>query len=135
MGLTTTAAKNILRTVQDDRPILWEQGLSEALIRLLSSCLKNTWLVLPEDQGDVQISTGLGTPQGSSLSGLLFILYQQRIHGLINQFLHERGVALVLPAPSSSTYDMQDSTEVIFPALAYHDDTLVLMKADTAADL
>eukprot|EP00971_Amphidinium_carterae_P352319 6492545-Amphidinium_carterae.2 len=74
MGLTTTAAKNILRTVQEDRPILWEQGLSEALVRLLSSCLKNTWLVLPEDQGDVQISTGLGTPQGSSLSGLLFIL-------------------------------------------------------------
>eukprot|EP00971_Amphidinium_carterae_P100031 1978144-Amphidinium_carterae.3 len=77
LGIEDSLAKQILRTVGNDRPILWQQGLSLALVTLLSSCLPDTWLTLPEDQGEMQLSTGLGSPQGSSLSGLLFILYQQ----------------------------------------------------------
>eukprot|EP00971_Amphidinium_carterae_P017468 344447-Amphidinium_carterae.1 len=135
LGIDAALAKQILRTVCDDRPVLWEQNLSPALVALLSSCFRDTWLTLPEDQGEMQMQTGLGPPQGSSLSGLLFILYQQRIHGLINQHMEERGVALVLPSPEDNSYVMTNAVDTIIPVIAYHDDSLVLIQAQDSVSL
>eukprot|EP00971_Amphidinium_carterae_P352219 6492492-Amphidinium_carterae.2 len=125
LGIGEKVAKDVLRTVMHDTPVLWEQGLSPALLALLSSCMRDTWITLPVDQGEMQLSTGLGAPQGSSLSGLLFILYQQKIHNLITQHMAERGVALVLPSPEDSSYLMANSVDTVVPVLAYHDDSLV----------
>eukprot|EP00971_Amphidinium_carterae_P349176 6490883-Amphidinium_carterae.1 len=135
MGLTVSLAKKILATVSEDRPILWEHGLSPALRQLLVACLTDTWMVLPENQGDMQLTTKMGTPQGSSLSGLLFILYQQRVHSLINHYLVERGVAVILPAPDDNSFGERGCTDTMIPVVAFHDDSLVLVRADTAADL
>eukprot|EP00971_Amphidinium_carterae_P050499 994473-Amphidinium_carterae.1 len=56
----------------NDQPILWDSGISKPIQRILAAYLTEAWIAIPEDQGGAQLTTGLGTPQGSSLSGLLF---------------------------------------------------------------
>eukprot|EP00971_Amphidinium_carterae_P053678 1057457-Amphidinium_carterae.1 len=135
LGIPEERAKAILREVMDDQPILWEQGISRPIVKLLEAYLQETWIVLPPDQGGEQLDTGLGTPQGSSLSGLLFVLYQQRIHSLITQFIHEREYGLVLDAPTDNSYNMNHVERVYIPVVAYHDDALVVLEAATAQQL
>eukprot|EP00971_Amphidinium_carterae_P093234 1844929-Amphidinium_carterae.1 len=119
----------------EDKPVLWQQGLSPALQQILAACLTDTWMVLPENQGNVQLTTQLGTPQGSSLSGLLYILYQQRVHALINDYLMVRGVAVILPSPEDNSFQASQCTDTMIPVVAYHDDSLVVMQAATAWEL
>eukprot|EP00971_Amphidinium_carterae_P344896 6485558-Amphidinium_carterae.3 len=135
LGIPEDRAKAILREVMDDQPILWEHGLSRPIVKLLEAYLTETWIAIPEDQGSVQLSTGLGTPQGSSLSGLLFVLYQQRIHSLITQYIHDREYGLVLDAPTDNSYSMTNTERVHVPVIAYHDDALVVLTAHTVQRL
>eukprot|EP00971_Amphidinium_carterae_P250647 4975816-Amphidinium_carterae.1 len=135
LGIPEDRAKAILWEVMDDQPILWEQGISRPIVKLLEAYLQDTWIVLPPDQGSEQLDTGLGTPQGSSLSGLLFVLYQQRIHSLITQFIHDREYGLVLDAPTDNSYNMNQVEKVYVPVVAYHDDALVVLEAATAQQL
>eukprot|EP00971_Amphidinium_carterae_P337093 6473756-Amphidinium_carterae.1 len=135
MGIPDQRAREILLEVMDDQPILWSQGISKPIQRILAAYLTDTWIAIPEDQGGAQLKTGLGTPQGSSLSGLLFILYQQRIHTLLAQYIHEREYGLVLHAPSDNSYNMDQTELVHVPVIAYHDDSLVVLTSTTAQQL
>eukprot|EP00971_Amphidinium_carterae_P045960 904246-Amphidinium_carterae.1 len=135
MGIPENRAREILQEVMNDQPILWDSGISKPIQRILAAYLTETWIAIPEDQGGAQLTTGLGTPQGSSLSGLLFILYQQRIHTLMAQYIHEREYGLVLRAPSDNSYNMDQTELVHVPVLAYHDDSLVILTSTTVQNL
>eukprot|EP00971_Amphidinium_carterae_P278075 5519869-Amphidinium_carterae.1 len=72
MGIECELAKKILVEVSACKPVLWETGISETHQCLLTAMLRKTWIVMPPGQGDGQLRTHLGTPQGSSLSGLIY---------------------------------------------------------------
>eukprot|EP00971_Amphidinium_carterae_P244474 4854323-Amphidinium_carterae.1 len=135
MGIERGLACQILHEVAEDTPILWEHRLTPAIQRILSALMQDTWLTLPEAHGGTQMTTNLGTPQGNSLSGLLYILYQQRVLSLLTQFTHEEGYAPVLKAANDNAYAPPFNTDVVLPVNAYHDDALITAVADSVEDL
>eukprot|EP00971_Amphidinium_carterae_P287770 5712941-Amphidinium_carterae.3 len=135
IGIECELAKKILIEVQANKPVLWDTGISEAHQRLLNSMLQHTWLVMPSGQGDSQLETHLGTPQGSSLSGLIYLLYQQSILTTVTQFLHENGLALELRTPADNTLRVDAAPLQPVPVIAYHDDVVIPIKSDSAANL
>eukprot|EP00971_Amphidinium_carterae_P346936 6488698-Amphidinium_carterae.1 len=135
MGIDLDLAKQILIELQAHKPVLWDTGISEAHQRLLTSMLQHTWLVMPSGQGDSQLETHLGTPQGSSLSGLIYLLYQQSILTSVTQFLHENGLAIELRTPADNTLRVDAAPLQPVPVIAYHDDVVIPIKSDSAANL
>eukprot|EP00971_Amphidinium_carterae_P187326 3717917-Amphidinium_carterae.2 len=135
LGIDVKIARGILLEVAQDRPILWEQNLPGELQRILASLIQNTWILLPPEQGEAQLSTHMGTPQGNSLSGLLYILYQQRIMAQITQYMHEMDIALTLPAVEDNTFVVSHTGRQIIPMLAYHDDALAIIESHSAESI
>eukprot|EP00971_Amphidinium_carterae_P064368 1274895-Amphidinium_carterae.3 len=135
MGIEQKVACTILEEVANDVPVLWEHDFSPAIQRMLTSLLRGTWLTLPEAHGGTQLETQLGTPQGNSLSGLLYILYQQRVLSLISQFTHECGFSLMLNEAEDNTFCSRRGSKIPVPVLAYHDDALVMVAGANANEL
>eukprot|EP00971_Amphidinium_carterae_P178333 3537853-Amphidinium_carterae.1 len=137
MGLQREVACGVLTEVANSMPVLWEHDFSPAMRRMLASLLQGTWLTLPQAHGGTQFETQLGTPQGNSLSGLIYILYQQRVLTSISQFIAEQGCALTLQGVADNTYRCQfeEGETVTMPVLAYHDDALIMVTGEDANSL
>eukprot|EP00971_Amphidinium_carterae_P329059 6461322-Amphidinium_carterae.2 len=132
MGIQREVACGVLTEVADNKPVLWDHDFSPAMRRMLASLLQGTWLTLPQSHGGTQLETRLGTPQGNSLSGLIYILYQQRVLTSITQFIAEQDMALVLKGVADNTYSTrgEEGEPVVMPVLAYHDDALVMVRGE-----
>eukprot|EP00971_Amphidinium_carterae_P321797 6396469-Amphidinium_carterae.1 len=135
LGISERIARGILIEVAHDRPILWEHNLPVEIQRILSSLLQDTWILLPPEQGEAQMSTHMGTPQGNSLSGLLYILYQQKIMQQITQYMHETGIAVILPEVMDNTFEASATGTLEVPMLAYHDDALAVIESHSAESI
>eukprot|EP00971_Amphidinium_carterae_P185622 3685632-Amphidinium_carterae.1 len=135
LGIDDRVARGILVEVAHDRPMLWEHNLPVELQRMLSSLLQDTWILLPPEQGEAQMSTHMGTPQGNSLSGLLYILYQQKIMQQITQYMHEVGISVVLPEVLDNTFEVSSTGTQEVPMLAYHDDALAVIESHSAESI
>eukprot|EP00971_Amphidinium_carterae_P313844 6237438-Amphidinium_carterae.3 len=67
------------------------------------------------------METQLGTPQGNSLSGLLYVIYQQKVLGLISQYTHQQGFAPVLRAVEDNSYRPPADIATSIPVIACYE--------------
>eukprot|EP00971_Amphidinium_carterae_P345547 6486560-Amphidinium_carterae.1 len=135
LGIDDELARSTLRKIAVEPSVLIAQGVHPAIEALVSGLLQGAWLWLSPGFGDAWIKSGTGTAQGGTLSALLFILLLQLALRICSQYIIDMDLALMIPQRDTAMLSLVPDSHIHVAPIAYHDDILMALVAETPSEL